>query len=98
MCRQMSGARAQLTEKQTKAANGKANTHQAESRANPCQKSSLCGQVDARVLFGGIIHTAIVVKSALWMNGSAIDYVYVHNTALRDERFSLITRLPAPRS
>jgi len=52
--------RAQLSKKQTEAANRKANPHQREPGTNPRKKRPLRCKVNSRVLFYGFIHSGIV--------------------------------------
>ena len=56
----MRGCAAELTQEQAEATDGEADTDQTESGAKPGEKRSLSGEVDARILFGGVIHSRIV--------------------------------------
>ncbi len=51
---------AELAQEQTEAADGEADTYQTESSTEPSEERSLSGQVDARILFYGFIHSRIV--------------------------------------
>ena len=44
-----------LTKEKGEAADGKADAHEAEAGADPGEKGSFCGEVDARVVFGGAL-------------------------------------------
>jgi hypothetical protein len=50
----------ELAEEETEAADGEANTHEAEARADPSEEGALGGEVDAGVLLGRVGHEGIV--------------------------------------
>ncbi len=49
-----------LAEKEAEAADSESDSHEAEAGANPGEEGSLGGEVDSRVLFGGLFHVGIV--------------------------------------
>lgn len=64
-----------LAEEEAEAADGEANSHEAEAGANPGEKGSLSGEVDAGVLFSGLvseIHGGIVRQAMASRSGFAL--------------------------
>jgi hypothetical protein len=51
----------ELAEEETEAGDGESDAHEAEAGADPGEEGALCGEVDARVLFGGLFHVGIVM-------------------------------------
>jgi hypothetical protein len=79
----------------TKTADGKADSHEAESGAKPGEERSLGREIDARILFCGLVHGEIVTEPPVPAAWGYAAITQAHRNARAVRRYELFRRREA---